>query len=193
MRAWQMFAAVPALMVALVFPGCGDRNGVAPEAGRAGAPDVAASDPGTTGSRVTKPMQAFAAKGDVAEIAIEGNDLMQFNIKQFTVRPGQMVRLTLAHVGTLPAQAMGHNVVILWPDDDVFEFGADVGEHRGGAHDGYVPDALLDRVVAFTELIGGGQTATVEFRAPDDPAEYPFLCSFPGHFAQMNGNMVVKE
>jgi azurin len=95
-------------------------------------------------------------------------------------------------VGSLPAQAMGHNVVIISPDDDIFEFGADVGEQGGNIENGYMPESLRDRVVAFTDLVGGGETTTVEFQAPSEPGEYPFMCSFPGHFGQMNGIMVVE-
>lgn len=138
------------------------------------------------------PMQAFTDDGDVAEIAIEGDDMIRFNIDRFEVNAGQMVRLTLEHVGVLPAAAMGHSVVILQQGEDYMEFGADVGEHGGGMHDDYVPEELRHRVIAFTAMIGGGETATVEFQAPEEPGEYPFLCPFPGHFAQMNGVMVVE-
>jgi azurin len=137
-------------------------------------------------------MQAFSDDGDVAELTIEGNDLMQFDKKRMTVRPGQMVRLTLRHTGQLPAQAMGHNVVILEQGEDVFEFGADVGQAGGSLDNDYLPVSVRDRVVAFTKLIGGGETTTVEFRAPQEPGEYPFLCSFPGHFGQMNGIFEVQ-
>lgn len=137
-------------------------------------------------------MKAFAADGNVAEITIEGDDMIRFNIDRFAVKPGQMVRITLNHVGVLPAQAMGHNLVIIFPDDDVFDFGADVGVEGGSAENDYVPESLRPRVVAFTSLIGGGESTTVEFKAPDTPGEYPFLCAFPGHFMQMNGIMSVE-
>ena len=139
-----------------------------------------------------EPMQAREDDGNVAEIVIEGDDAMRFDLERFTVAPGQIVRLTLNHVGHLPAQVMGHNVVILEQGDDIIEFGADVGDHGGGMHDEFVPDALHDRVIAFTAMIGGGETAPIEFQAPEEPGEYLFLCSFPGHFGQMTGVMVVE-
>lgn len=175
----------PPRMLALALPlllvACGERDAAdAPANG-------AAND-----MVIPQPMQDFQDDGNVAEITIEGDDAMRFDIDRFTVNAGQMVRLTLIHTGNLPAQAMGHNVVILVQDDDVFEFGADVGEQGGGQHDDFVPEALRDRVVAFTAMIGGGETAVVEFQAPQETGEYPFLCSFPGHFGQMNGHMVVE-
>lgn len=185
MRTSSMTGLALLLVVSVALFGC---PGEAPEP----EADQDSAAPDVNALTLPEPMQAFTDDGNAAEIVIEGDDAMRFDTDRFTVNAGQMVRLTLNHVGNLPAQAMGHNVVILYPDDDVMEFGADVGEHRGGHHDDFVPEALRDRVVAFTAIIGGGETATVEFQVPQDPGEYPFLCSFPGHFAQMNGVMIVE-
>jgi len=184
----RLLALAPGLAIALVLFGCGDGGSADQEPGPAADTTV---EPAAADATVTPAMEAFRDDGAVVEIAIEGDDQIRFNIDRFTVGAGQMVRLTLTHVGSLPAQAMGHNVVILYPDDDVFEFGADVGENGGNLENGYMPEALRDRVVAFTSLVGGGETTTVEFQAPSEPGEYPFLCSFPGHFGQMNGIMEV--
>lgn len=188
MRDWKMLTLLPGLTFALVLFGCGSDEAADREPGRSEVPAEPAAPEGT----IPPAMQAFSDDGDVIEIEIEGDDQIRFNLDRFTVRAGQMVRLTLRHVGSLPAQAMGHNVVILQPDDDIFEFGADVGEQGGNVQNDYVPESLRDRPVAFTALIGGGETTTVEFQAPSEPGEYPFLCSFPGHFGQMNGMMVVE-
>lgn len=187
----QIFTTASRLIFAgalLVLVGCGGGDSPQPATETATPEPAAPSVEGT----VPAQMQAFSDDGDVFEIVIEGDDMMRFDVEQFSVSPGQMVRLTLNHVGSLPAQAMGHNVVIIYPDDDIFDFGGDVGEAGGGLHDDYVPESLRDRVVAFTEIIGGGETTVVEFQAPSEPGEYPYLCSFPGHFGQMNGIMTVE-
>lgn len=141
----------------------------------------------------TELMEAFEDDGDVAELTIEGNDTMQFNKDRLTVEAGQMVRLTLEHVGQQPAQAMGHNVVVLEQGENAVAFGGAVGQEGGNLDNDYLPVEMRDRVIAFTDMIGGGETTTVEFKAPEEPGEYPFLCSFPGHFAQMNGVLEVQE
>lgn len=193
MRNWRILKLVPGLAAGLFLMACGDGGGAdqvpgaAPAAGGGGATQTTA----VSGS-VPAAMQAFQDDGNVLEIVIEGNDQIRFDINEFSVAPGQMVRLTLRHVGSLPAQAMGHNVVILQQGEDFFEFGADVGEAGGNQQNDFVPDSLRDRVVAFTPLIGGGETTTVEFQAPTEAGDYPFLCSFPGHFGQMNGIMQVS-
>ncbi|MFW6198024.1 MAG: plastocyanin/azurin family copper-binding protein [Myxococcota bacterium] len=142
---------------------------------------------------VTDAMKVFEEDDALAEIEIEGTDQMTYSIDEFSVKPGQMVRLTLEHVGNLPADAMGHNVVIIEQGEDYMEFTADANEAGGALENDYLPAGVRDRVIAYTDMIGGGETATVEFRAPEEPGEYPFLCTFPGHAAQMNGIMKVGE
>ena len=34
--------------------------------------------------------------------------------------------------------------------------------------------------------------ARVVFRAPEEPGRYPYLCTFPGHWMVMNGEMFVE-
>jgi len=184
MRTSQLLT-VPALVATLLLSGC-------PEGEKPSAPAPTDAPSAADAGVIPAPMQAFKDDGAVAELALEGDDQMRFNKKRLTAKAGQMVRLTLKHVGTMPAQAMGHNVVILHPGDDIFEFGADVGKNGGSLENNYVPDAVRGRVVAFTPIVGGGETATVEFKMPDKPGEYLFLCSFPGHFGQMNGVFVVE-
>jgi azurin len=137
-------------------------------------------------------MEAFQDDGEVAEVSIDGTDQMTFSINAFSVKPGQMVRLTLRHVGVLPAAAMGHNVVIIQQGEDYMGFTADASEAGGALDNHYLPAAVRNRVIAFTPMLGGGQTATVEFKAPEAPGEYPFLCTFPGHAPSMNGIMTVE-
>jgi len=138
-------------------------------------------------------MQAFTDDGNVLEISIEGDDAMRFNMEEFEVQAGQMVRLTLIHTGTLPVQSMGHNVVILEEGEDFASFAADAIQQGGSLNNEWVPEEMRDRVLAFTPLIGGGETTMVEFQAPEEAGEYPFLCSFPAHATLMNGVMRVVE
>lgn len=183
------------MMVAgLILSGCGDSGESNKKPAAATASQTSAAKPAQSDSGVTKlpAMAAFSDNGKVVDLTLEGNDLMQYNVTHFELKPGQMVRLTLKHVGKLPAQNMGHNFVLLKLGQDVAEFSADVNENGGSIANNYVPPKLLDRVIAYTKLIGGGQTTTVEFRAPEEPGKYPFLCSFPGHAGMMNGIVEIK-
>lgn len=140
----------------------------------------------TTGSDDTA-VDTTAATGEVVELEITGNDQMQFNKNEFRVKAGQTVRLTLTHVGEMKENVMGHNWVLLKKGTDISEFGQ---KAVAAAENDYIPEGG-NQVIAHTELIGGGESTTVEFTAPA-AGTYDFICSFPGHYAVMQGKFIVE-
>ena len=54
----------------------------------------------------------------------------------------------------------------------------------------YIPDTL--DVLAYTDVVLPRDDCTIYFRAPREPGRYPYLCTFPGHWKVMNGEMVVE-
>lgn len=123
----------------------------------------------------------------VAKLVITGDDNMQFSTKELRVKAGQRVKLTLRHIGKMDVNIMGHNVVILKKGTDTAAFAAKAATERDN---GYIP-VDSDEVIAHTEMIGGGQVTSVEFTAPE-AGEYDFICSFPAHFALMQGKLIVE-
>jgi azurin len=134
-----------------------------------------------------KAAETTKADENVANIVITGNDLMQFNLKEFKVKAGQKVKLTLRHIGTLDKNVMGHNVVILKPGVDTAEFAALASTEKDND---YIPKDTQD-VIVHTKLVGGGETTSIEFDAPA-AGTYDFICSFPAHLAMMNGKFIVE-
>lgn len=124
----------------------------------------------------------------VAKLSIAGNDQMQYDKKRLEVFAGQTVELTLTHSGQLPKEAMGHNWVLLQPGVDMAAFGTAAISAKDTD---YIPAGSEDQVIVHTKMIGGGETVTIEFVAPA-PGTYKYLCSFPGHYAMMQGDFVVK-
>jgi azurin len=59
------------------------------------------------------------------------------------------------------------------------------------ASNAYVPED--DAVLAATDLAKPGETVTLTFTAPNEPGEYAYICTFPGHYAMMQGVMRVVE
>lgn len=131
----------------------------------------------------------YAVAEDVT-VEITGNDQLQFSTKAFEVTEGDKVTISLKHIGQLPAVAMGHNVVIVKPETELPMFSAKCAPAK---ENDYIPedDESKELIVAHTKLLGGGESDTVTFTAPA-PGDYPFLCTFPGHFAIMQGVMTVK-
>jgi azurin len=123
------------------------------------------------------------------EVTITSNDAMQYNLKEIAAKPGETIRLTLKHIGKLPKTAMGHNWVLVKPMTPA-EFNAFAMSCVTKAPV-YLPD---DRsaVLAHTKIIGGGESDTIEFTVPATAGDYPFLCTFPGHYAMMKGVLKVK-
>lgn len=128
-----------------------------------------------------------ASDADVVEITIEGNDQMRFNKSEIRVKAGQTVRLTLKHVGQMDKNAMGHNWVLLTQGTEISEFG---GAAVSAKDNDYIPEGT-DQVIAHTKMLGGGETATIEFEAPEK-GTYDFICSFPGHYSLMKGKFIVE-
>ena len=54
----------------------------------------------------------------------------------------------------------------------------------------YVPKT--DEVLVYTDVVPPQGTAAIHFRAPGERGRYPFLCTFPGHWMVMNGEMLVE-
>lgn len=124
------------------------------------------------------------------KIEISANDEMKFNKKAFEVTAGQKVTLVFKNTGTIPLAKMGHNLVILKPETQIPAFASQCSD----AKKGYLPDDAETKKLIFaaTKRLGGGESHTIYF-IPKEPGSYPFICTTPGHFAEMQGVMTVKE
>ncbi len=137
--------------------------------------------------KIAKPSAVTVDVNGVANILITTNDVMKFNVKKMTVKAGQKVKLTLKHTGQLDKRIMGHNVVILQKGVKLSEFARKAAPSKDND---YIPVGTSD-VIAHTKMIGGGETTTIEFTAPE-AGIYDFICSFPAHFAMMKGKFIVE-
>ena len=134
---------------------------------------------------------AGPATAKTCELTITGNDQIQFNKSELTVSSEcDEVKLTLEHVGKLPVEQMGHNWTLAKTEN--WRALAEAGQSTGLEND-YLP-AGDKRILAHTELIGGGETTsvTLDVSMLEAGGDYTFFCSFPGHWAIMNGKLVVE-
>jgi len=119
-------------------------------------------------------------------VDIEAGDSLAFNLEVIEIdRACTEVTVNLVHTGRMPAAAMGHNWVLSATAD--YQSVAMDGM-SAGIENHYVP-VDDDRVIATTEVIGGGGSTSVTFSIADlDPSgAYTFFCSFPGHWGVMKG------
>jgi azurin len=90
---------------------------------------------------------------------------------------------------------MPHNLVIVQPGsfqavaESVQAQAPDKLDGKGRA---YVPDKD-SRVLAATKLLEAGRKETLSVTAPRKEGTYEFVCTFPGHWAIMHGELVVTK
>lgn len=127
-------------------------------------------------------------KEAVTVINLSAGDQMQFSEKEFLVKKGQEITLNFENKATLPKESMGHNVVILQKNTDKQSF---ANEAINAKNTDYIPQSLTSKIIAHTKLLGPGEKETIKFTI-QEAGNYPFICSFPGHWGSMNGVITVE-
>lgn len=133
---------------------------------------------------------AASANANECELTIESNDMMQFSTKSLTApKSCKEVTVTLKHTGKLPKNAMGHNWVLSKQADipDIASDGMGAGLDKNYLKEGD------SRVLAATKIIGGGEQTSVTFASNllKEGKNYAFFCSYPGHYAIMQGTFTL--
>ena len=113
---------------------------------------------------------------------------MKYDRAELTVAAGQLVELVFTNPDTMP-----HNFV-LGATGTLQQIGLaadDLARSPTGQAQGYVPE--IPQVLFATKLVDPGQTVRVQFRAPAQTGQYPYVCTFPGHWRLMNGVLNVIQ
>lgn len=115
-------------------------------------------------------------------------DIMQYDKRSITVKAGRQITLIMENPDAMP-----HNLVIIKPGTtEIVGKAADAMlQASSAAEKDYVPE--VSEVLFHTKLVNPGQSYTLKFQAPKEKGEYPFICTFPGHWRGMNGIMKVVE
>lgn len=111
---------------------------------------------------------------------------MAFDKKTLYAKAGQTVEIKLNNVDQMP-----HNLVVIQPGS-LAEFGSVVDgfvTSPDAEKMGYVPNSRY--VLGATEMLGPATSGSVVFTLPDKPGTYPFVCTFPGHWRFMQGEIIV--
>jgi len=116
-------------------------------------------------------------------------DTLLYDREEFTVVAGRPVELVFTNVDIMP-----HNLVITTPGSlaKVGTAAEAMASQADAWERGFVPK--LPEVLYATGLQQPGESFTLRFVAPTEVGDYPFVCTFPGHWIRMNGKMhVVAE
>jgi putative membrane-bound dehydrogenase-like protein len=114
-------------------------------------------------------------------------EAMKYSPAEFTVPAGATVELIFENV-----DAMQHNWVLgaLGSQEKIGLAADKMITAADGAAKNYIP--TMPEVLAYTPLVESDGRVKVVFKAPSVPGNYPFLCTFPGHWRIMNGIMKVE-
>jgi azurin len=205
---FALFAAVAG--AALIYGGIKNSRAHGPQPVAAAAPAAPAAAPaGGTGTGTTPApatpttpgaapaaaapaTSAGAPAGGVAEFTLHPGaaNPMSFDTASITVKAGQKVKITFSNDSNVPLQ---HNFVLgkAGSKDRLIALAntmmVDMGKWLPL---GFIPDS--PDVIAHTKLLNPKESGTVEFTAPAEPGDCPYLCTFPGHAMIMNGVMKVE-
>lgn len=125
-------------------------------------------------------------KADVTVSLNTVSQEMAFDKKILHAQAGQTIEIKLNNKDQMP-----HNLVVVQKGSLEF-FGPVVDsfvtkpEAEGM---GYVPNSRY--VLGATEMLGPGESGSVIIKLPDTPGRYPFVCTFPGHWRLMQGEIIV--
>lgn len=134
---------------------------------------------------------ASVASAADCQVHVDSTDQMRYDTDSITI-PSSCERFTvnLTHSGTLPKTAMGHN----WVLTETANIEAVAQDGMSAGLDNHYIKPGDERVLAYTPVIGGGESTSVTFDVGilDKSKSYSFLCTFPGHYALMKGAVTIN-
>lgn len=112
---------------------------------------------------------------------------LQFTPKQIRVKAGAKVRLVFEN-----PDLMVHNFVLVevGAAEEVGALADRMAADPQGMAKSYIPET--PKVLLASPLVNPKGRVELPFTAPLTPGEYPFLCTFPGHWRLMRGTLVVE-
>jgi putative heme-binding domain-containing protein len=142
--------------------------------------------PATRGGEVRKTLESMGIR--TVTIRTEPYS-MKYDRVHVVVKAGQPLEITLENPDT-----WSHNLVIVAPGA-LREIGvlASRMTTESATWKGlrFVPES--PNVLFATQMVHTLQSDTITVIAPDIPGEYPYVCTFPGHWASMNGTLHVVD
>lgn len=116
---------------------------------------------------------------------------LAYDKTDFTIKAGQKVKVTLNNTGGILPQP--HNFLLMKPGtlDKVGALANAMLTDPKAMEKSYIPES--PDILAHTKLVQPGQSDSVEFTAPAEAGDYPFACTFPGHWLLMRGVIHVTK
>ena len=142
---------------------------------------------GTTTRSATE--AAFDQQKDLKVVEVSTvPERMLFTLTEFQVKPGQPVKLIFTNPDVTP-----HNLVVVEPgaSAEVGLAANEMARSPDGLKKQFIPSS--SKILHFTEMLEQDASDVLRFNAPETPGDYPYLCTFPGHWIIMKGVMQVRS
>jgi len=126
-------------------------------------------------------------KADVTFMLEAVSQKMAFDKTLLHAEAGQTIEIILNNKDQMP-----HNLVLIRPGT-LEDFGAMVDEfvtHPTAKDLDYIPPSKY--YLASTPMLDAGEVGSLVITLPDVPGIYPYVCTFPGHWSMMQGEIIVS-
>jgi plastocyanin len=135
-----------------------------------------------------EPPNPFDAQPGLQTITIKTiPERLLYDLREFKVAPGAPVKLVFENPDVTP-----HNLLIVQPGaaDEVGMAGNEMAKTPDGFAKGFIPDS--PKILHKTKMLNQGDREVLRFTAPTAKGKYPYICTFPGHWLVMKGEMMVE-
>ena len=139
----------------------------------------------------TKPASAPATDGSVQEVVLKTSPTnpLAYNTSTLTVKSGQKVHFTFTNDSIIPQP---HNFILCkvgTREKVLAQANSMLTADPNAFAKGYIPESA--DIIVHTKLLNPKDSESLDFVAPA-PGDYPYFCSFPGHFVTMSGVLKVQ-
>lgn len=122
------------------------------------------------------------ANGDTVVVKSSGTDL-SYDVTEIRAEAGSTLTIRYENTSNMP-----HNIVFVNERSDIQPVG--IAGIQAREFD-YIPqgEAIQEKIFGYTKLAKPGDTVYVTITVPP-PGTYPYICTYPGHFTMMQGNLI---
>ena len=118
---------------------------------------------------------------------------MRFTVTRIVSKPNQPMKIVFQN-----EDATDHNWVLVEPGalEEVGIAANEMARDPKNAQSDFLPPEKRDRILQASPMIGPTRKARIHvlrFMTPQEPGVYPFVCTFPGHWIMMRGDLVIAS
>jgi azurin len=147
-----------------------------------------AAEAAAAAAAAAPPETPAAGGGEVTKLHLDAipGGVMKYKQTELTVKAGAKVVLTFVN-----PDIMQHNFLLLKPGtkEKVGALADALLANPDAMKMGFIPES--DDILAHTKLVNPAGTEILKFTAPAEPGDYPYICTFPGHWRLMFGTLKV--